>query len=302
MTPTPPPSGGFEPRPTLDGRSDTVSVLAVHGNGGGGFRFARAALHFPPEVRFHAVTLPGFADEPADPSLRTLADFADRLAAELAELPAPRVALGHGIGGSLLLELIARLSVPADPADPGAAGTAAAGRRVPAERLAGVILHAPVGAHLGRRLFPRLMALPGMRWLGRQVFAAPPARPLLSRLLFRAQVPRDYRRRFFTEYRRCRAFSQMFDLITEEWFEGLEPVEVPARLLWGGRERVLSSSHVAEFERLLPRAETRIVDDWDHFPMIDAPQEYAATVAALARELAPGDGTDRACGPVEASA
>jgi pimeloyl-ACP methyl ester carboxylesterase len=243
--------------------SPPVSVLAVHGNGGGGFRFARAAERMPPEVRFHAVTLPGFAGVPADPDLRSLRDFAVRVREELDQLPSPRVALGHGIGGSIVLEMLQSTANGTD----------------------GVILHAPVGARLDRRLFPKLMAIPGMRWLGRQVFSSAPARPFLRRLLFRGPVPADYSRRFFREYRSCQVFSQMFDLITAEWFSRLGPVDVPARLLWGGRERVLATSHVEAFERLLPRARVRVIEDWDHFPMIDAPADYAREIAALAKGL-----------------
>jgi len=39
----------------------SITVVAVHGNGGGAFRFERARPYLPPEIRFEPMTLPGFA-------------------------------------------------------------------------------------------------------------------------------------------------------------------------------------------------------------------------------------------------
>jgi pimeloyl-ACP methyl ester carboxylesterase len=240
-----------------------ASVVAVHGNGGGAFRFARMAPHVPPEVRFEAVTLPGFARVPRDPSLRTLADYARRLRLAVLRLPRPRVMLGHGIGGSLAL---------------------AYGQDF-ADDLGGLILHAPVGADLDTRTFPRLMKLPGMTRLGQMVFASPLARPLLRRALFSEDVPRAYLDRFFGEYRHCQAFGQMFELITAEWFAGLRPIDVPAVLLWGTEERVLRVEQAEAFRRLLPQSRIERVEGWDHFPMVEQPRAYAEAVSRLACEL-----------------
>jgi pimeloyl-ACP methyl ester carboxylesterase len=221
----------------------------------------------PPDVSLVAVTLPGFANVPADPSLRSLADFASCLSSLVAPLPRPRIVLGHGIGGSIALELVQR---QADLVD-------------------GLILHAPVGTRLDRRLFPRLMAIPGARALGRRLFASRPLRPIFRRLLFSRAVPPQYVNRFFEEYRQCSVFSQMFDLITPTWFRGLRPVELPSALLWGEAERLLSVDQIDDYRALLPQAITRRVPGWGHFPMIERPDEYAAEIASLARSLAPGE-------------
>ncbi len=241
-----------------------VSVVAVHGNGGGAFRFARLAPHVPPTMRLRAVTLPGFARAPRDPALRTLADYAARLRDDVLAVPAPRVLLGHGIGGSLALEY---------------------GQHY-ASDLAGLVLHAPVGADLDTRLFPRLMKLPGMTALGQAVFASRLARPALRRLLFSEAVPRAYLDRFFEEYRHCSVFGQMFELITADWFAGLAPVDVPAVLLWGEAERVLRVEQAEAFRRILPRSRIERVARWDHFPMVEQPRAYAAALDRLARALA----------------
>jgi len=246
-------------------RETTLRIVALHGNGGGGFRFARIEPHLPADVAFHAITLPGFADAPRNPALQTLRDYADYLHQIAADMGQPDqiLLLGTGIGGSIVLEYIQHYPVQ------------------------GVILHAPVGAKLDERRFPALMKVPGMTRLGQWMFASPLFRPLFKRLLFvdHTNVPPAYLTRFFEEYGQNSVFGQMFEIITAEWFRTLKPREVPAALLWGAEERVLDASHVEVFQQLLPGAIVRIVPDWDHFPMIEQPAAYAAEVVALARQV-----------------
>lgn len=243
-----------------------TTVVAVHGNGGGGFRFARAVAAMPSDVRLAPVTLPGFGRRPADPALGSLAAYADRLAEEVAELTgdgsAP-VLLGHGIGGSIVLDLAARRP----------------------ERVGAVILHAPVAARLDKRLFPRLMQARPLRPLIQRAIAARALRPLWRRAFFPTGAPAATLERFFEEYRHAEAFGQMFDLITAEWLAALPVVRSPAVLLWGADDRVLRSSQVEDLRRVLPDADVEVVDGWDHFPMIEQPAAYAAEIARLARSL-----------------
>jgi pimeloyl-ACP methyl ester carboxylesterase len=254
----------MSPAPQPDTPSQPpITVVAVHGNGGGAHRFARVVPLMPPEVRLAPITLPGFANVPANPALRTLHDYAAVLASLVAEQPRPRVLLGHGIGGSIALELVQERASWID----------------------GLILHAPVGTRLDRRLFPRLMAVPGARGFGRRIIASRLLRPLLRRLFFSRAVPRAYLDRFFDEYGACSVFSQMFDLITTTWFRGLRPIDLPAALLWGEAERLLAVDQVRDYQALLPRATVRRVPGWGHFPMIERPDQYAAEIAALARTL-----------------
>jgi pimeloyl-ACP methyl ester carboxylesterase len=243
--------------------TDSLSIIAIHGNGGGGFRFERLRPYLPPTVRFEAPTLPGFGGEPADASLRTLADYAGWLRDRFFPPHARPILLGHGIGGSIVLEYLQHFP----------------------ETVGGVILHAPVGANLDTRFFPKLMGFEVTRSFGKWLFSSEIARPVFRRMLFSESVPDDYLDKFFGEYRQCAAFSQMFDLITADWFAGLKPVDLPATLLWGARERVLKVEQAAAFREKLPRAETVIVEHWDHFPMIEQPEAYAGKIVELARSL-----------------
>ena len=241
------------------------TLVAVHGNGGGGFRFQRVLEHMADDVRFEAVTLPGFGGRPADPALRTLTDYADQLWSEIGGLDGPVVVLGHGIGGSIALDMIQR-----HPVD-------------------GLIIHAPVGTRLDERLFPKLMKPAAIRRLVRWGISSRLTRPLTSRVFFSGEVPQEYRNEFLSEYARAESFSQMFDLITSAWWETLKPVDVPSVLLWGSEDRVLGADQVDDYRWVLPLAEIDVVPGWDHFPMVEEPAEYAATITSIAELLLAGE-------------
>jgi pimeloyl-ACP methyl ester carboxylesterase len=242
-----------------------TTIVAVHGNGGGASRFAAVAAVLRGRADLVAVTLPGFSTVPRDPSLRTMSDYADHLA-ELVAAAGPRpVVLGHGIGGSFALDLASRRP----------------------ELVGGLVLHAPVGAHLDTRLFPRLMSTAPARAAAKRLIAARLPRPLWRRLFFPHGAPRHVLDRFFDEYRACEAFGQMFEIITPEWFESLAPVtSVPTVLLWGAGDRVLRSGQTEAIAAKVPTAEVVVREGWDHFPMIEQPEEYADEILAISTRLA----------------
>ncbi|MFN8523995.1 MAG: alpha/beta hydrolase [Chloroflexota bacterium] len=240
-----------------------VTIVAVHGNGGSADRFGRVVPFVPRPTRLVAVTLPGFGGRPLPPGRLSLAGFAEALGDAVATASRPRVVLGHGIGGSIALEL-ARLQPCA---------------------MDGLILHAPVGARLGFRAFPRLMRLPGALRVGRALFTTRALRRFWVSRVFTAGVSSRGIDWFFDDYDRCTAFGLMFELITADWFESLTPLSVPLSLLWGERDRVLDASQVDSYRRIAPNAIIRVIPRWDHFPMIDSPAAYADVISSLAREL-----------------
>lgn len=243
-----------------------VTIIAVHGNGGGAFRFAMVAERVPRDVRFIAPDLPGFgaATGRRTTPLPSIRAYSEWLADVVAAAPGPRVLLGHGIGCAFVLELLQRHRDLVD----------------------GVILHAPVMALLGQRAFPSLMRPRSVRWMVKQALASPILRPVWRRRFFRTDVPERVVTTFFGNYAHCAAFSDMFDMITPRWFDSLKPVDVPAVLLWGDRERSLSPAHMSGYSRLLPQSTVVREAGWDHFAMLDAPGAYASRIAALAYTLA----------------
>ncbi len=241
------------------------SLIAIHGNGGGGFRFERLKPFIPSSINFLAPTLPGFAEVKRDPNLKTLKDYAFKLREMIDGTPTPIVLIGTGIGGSIALEFLQHFE-----------------RDVQA-----LILHAPVGTRLDKRLFPKLMKPILIRRFGQWLFSAPIARPLFERLLFQSpeQIPADYLKKFFDEYRRCEAFAQMFDIINDEWFKSLRPSNIPAVLLWGEKERVLTPDQASDYQTLLPNSVIKLVPNWNHFPMIEQPEAFAQEIISLSKKL-----------------
>ncbi len=245
----------------------TLHIVAVHGNGGGASRFTAMVNAVGDRAHVHAVTLPGFSTSRRDPSLQTVSDYADRLAELMGPAGARPVVLGHGIGGSFALDLAARRP----------------------EVMSGLILHAPVGANLDTRLFPRIMSTAPVRALAKRLIAARPPRPLWRRLFFPHGAPRAVLDEFFDEYRTCEAFGQMFEIISPSWFGQLPPVEgVPTVVLWGEHDRVLRAGQADAILDKVPGAEVIVQPGWDHFPMIEQPQEYADAIIGIAGRLAAG--------------
>lgn len=251
-----------------------ITIIAVHGNGGGSTRFSRVAEYLPEHVHFEAIDLPGFNGNPTDPSLDSVAGYADRLA-ELIDEHAEKttgaqrpIVLGHGIGGSIALDLASRRP----------------------ESMAGLVLHAPVGADLDTRWFPKLMSTKPVREVIRRLISVRAVRPIWRTLFFPIGAPKADTDQFFEGYRTCASFGQMFDIIDFDWFEALEPVtDLPTILLWGEHDRVLKSGQTAGIAAKAPNARHVIEAGWDHFPMLEQPAEYARVITALADELASPD-------------
>ena len=239
------------------------SLIAVHGNGGGAFRFAPLLPFIPEQINFHAVTLPGFGRIPLDPAIQTLSHYGDWLQQYIVALPRPRVLLGTGIGGTFAIDVVQRYANDIDA----------------------LILHAPVGTRLEKRWFPRLMRLPGMTEAGRRILSAEALRPISERLLFRGSIPPQHLDAFYNGYRDCAAFGRMFDIITPDWFATLQPQQMPTALLWGELERVLTLDQLADYKRLFPNHLVHTEPNWDHFPTLEQPSAFVHTIATLSAQL-----------------
>ena len=238
------------------------TIIAVHGNGGGGERFAHVAPLLGDGFELRAPTLPGFGGRPLG-DIDGLAGLTDALGTEVADSPRPRVLLGHGVGGAIALDLLAR--------DPG--------------QVEGVILHAPVGTRLDTRLFPRIMARRQVQRTVQATIAHPLLRPLLRRLAL-SGVPRETADRTLAAYGEAEAFGRLFDWLDSDWFDALPVLaDLPAVVLWGERDRVLDADQRGDYQRLLPASREVVVPGWGHFPMLDRPEAYARMLTELSRSL-----------------
>ena len=165
--------------------------------------------------------------------------------------------------------------------------TAHVGRQATGVRFVAIDLpHAIVAADLDTRLFPKLMSTRPVRELIRRLISAKLPRPIWRRLFFPIGAPDSDIDTFFEGYRNCESFGLMFEIIDAEWFGALEPIEsLPVTLLWGEHDRVLKSGQIDGIVANAPNAERVIQPGWDHFPMLEQPEEYARVVAELATAL-----------------
>ena len=237
-----------------------ISIIAIHGNGGGGFRFEIAKPLFSSNINFLNPSLPGFNSTNNHSINLTMKQYAEWLANYIKDIESPRILMGHGLGGVFVLEFLQHYPDMVD----------------------GVILHSIVGANLNKRIFPKLMKLPLVAWLTKNIIAHPIARPVISRKFFQKKINKLYENKFFEAFAKCNAFEKMFHLIDYSWFKNLSPAHIPAAFLWGENDWILKKKEMDAFQNLFPFSYKDVVHDWDHFPMIDRPESYAFEVTRLA--------------------
>jgi len=244
----------------------TTTIIAIHGNGGGAFRFALVP-ELPAPAMLHAITLPGFQGRVLPDGPVTVETFTSAVREAIASVRASDptgkvVLLGHGIGGSIALDVVAHAPTVAD----------------------GLILLSPVGVKLDERLFPKVMSKPPIRKAAKAIISSPIMQATAGRFLFKP-APRPFAKRFLAEYANADAFEAMFDLLNAGWFESLPPVQIPVAIVWGGNDRVLDVSHVEAYEEAITNTKRIVRDDWGHYPMIEQPEDFAVTIATCALEL-----------------
>ena len=244
--------------------SKDFSITAIHGNGGGGFRFDLARPLFPNNINFYNPSLPGFDCNKSQDKKLTIKEYADWLADYLVDIPRPNILMGHGLGGVFVLEFLQKYAYLVD----------------------GVILHSIVGANLNKRLFPKLMKLPKVAFLIKNLIASPAFRLIISRKFFQNKIDTNYEKLFFEAFGKCDVFENMFQIINYSWFKSLLKIHLPTIFLWGEKDWILKPNEISELQSLFPYSSKLIITDWDHFPMIDKPESYAFEITKIATDLA----------------
>ena len=244
--------------------SINFSITAIHGNGGGGFRFDLVRPLFPDNVNFHNPSLPGFDCNKKHTKKLTIKEYADWLADYISDIPRPNILMGHGLGGVFILEFLQKYSYLVD----------------------GVILHSIVGANLNKRIFPKLMKLPKVAFLIKNLIASPAFRPIISRKFFQNKIDSNYEKLFFEAFGKCEVFENMFQIINYSWFRSLSKIHLPTIFLWGEKDWILSPNEINELQSLFQNSSKLIISDWDHFPMIDKPESYVSEITRIATDLA----------------
>ncbi len=245
-------------------------IVFVGGNGHCTERLdrARAALgrrHRP--LALAEALYPGFEDRPRAADLEAFLAAVHASVAAAATGDDPPLLYGTGIGGLLLLCLRSRGHWTTSP----------------------LLLQAPILWGLERRRLPALMRFAPLRKTLGALFAAPPFQAWFARRYFMRSLARSERTAFFRGYARCSALPDLFAWLgppllrhLEKAFEarpeGLERISI----WWGGRDRVVGLDELRATEAALGvRWPVTTFSDWGHYPMIDAPEEWTAAIAAF---------------------
>ena len=240
-----------------------IEIMAIAGNGGNAARWARLPQPLADDVVLTPIVLPGFDGKPMPAASPTVDDFAAWL---IDEIQAQRshehvIVLGTGIGGSIAFQAAQHAGL-----------------------VDGYIFHAPVGPSLDTRLLPKIMKPSIMRRGVKAAIGGPVGRVALRRR-FGNVMTRHEVDAFAQGYLDCDAFEVMWDILTPGWFDALQPVSDPAVLIWGADDGVLDADHAGGFDAVLPDATVMVESSWAHYPMLESPGAFAATIAEIARSL-----------------
>jgi pimeloyl-ACP methyl ester carboxylesterase len=152
-----------------------------------------------------------------------------------------------------------------------------------------LLLQAPVLWGLEHRWMPRLMRVPPMRHLGAALFSTEWFRGRFVRRYFQRPLSPSEQAAFFAGYDRCAALVDLFAWITPAWLRELEGRFARDRtaldridVWWGARDRVVTVQELRWTREALGVSwPLQIFPGWGHYPMIDAPEEWAAALAAV---------------------
>lgn len=255
-------------------------VVFLGGNGHTSARLARAHRALADAGRpfdLVEVPYPGFDGRPRAADLEGFLSTVAGWLAEPLRSPDPTLLYGTGIGGLLALAVRAR----------GGAG------RAP------LILQAPVLWGLEKRLMPRLVRRPPLRWLLPFLFASSAFRGRFVAAHFQQPLSPEEVGAFFLGYERCSALADLFSWVDGTFLRGIEEaarrdptILGSIRLFWGGLDRVIpGDAEVAWTESALGvRWPLRSFPSWGHYPMIDDPTGWIAAIDAELHGVRPPQG------------
>ena len=249
------------------------NILLLHGNGGTSTRFIPFLNYLKQSnlpLEAHIPKLPGFEGRPLPKSDNYWDLFLEAVEQTVSKKEGEWIFYGHGIGGSVLLELAAR-----DYTFP-------SGKQVKPTQ---VILHSCIGASLQHRFFPKLMKpLFVRRFIKRMVYTKALQSFWEKKLfLYPSDIDQAIKNQFFADYKNCQAFETFFDLITPAWYSSVQSKtkEQPFFFLWGDKERVVASKYLSYWQRDFTKASFETVKGWDHFPMLDTPKSFFDKITSV---------------------
>jgi len=239
-------------RYAVRGPGEAPCALLIHGLGDSLAGWAQVAGPLARSYQVHLLDLPGhgLSGRPSDWRLDTLAGA---IAGYARGLHQP-ILVGHSLGGWLALRLALSGKV----------------------RPRAIALVNPGGALLAREQWAPFRALVRARdraGVERYLDAAFHRAPLALRLF-----PGEVIRAMSAE-----ACDGVLDAVSESDFlreAELRELDLPVRLIWGDRDRLLPEGTLAFFRRALPRAEVVMLQGSGHLPHLESPRALARALLA----------------------
>jgi pimeloyl-ACP methyl ester carboxylesterase len=224
-----------------------------------------------PQLRVVAIDLPGFGSSPPLPGGRfDLGVVCERVEAVVRELGLERPAmLGHSLGGGVTVRYAAerpgalRAVVLVAPAGLIASGAVRPSWRHPR-------LHA-FGRHALRLAVPLITSRPGLR---ERAFARVVGDP--------ASLDAELARELLLGAAQGRSTpSAGIEIVYAGLRDRLDALTLPALVVWGGRDHVVSPRYAEMLRDALPDGRLLFLPEAGHVPMCEQPAEVAAAVLEL---------------------
>jgi pimeloyl-ACP methyl ester carboxylesterase len=68
---------------------------------------------------------------------------------------------------------------------------------------------------------------------------------------------------------------RLFDPFLPKW---LHRIDVPVKIIWGREDRILPVAFMEEYKRLIPKAQTHVVEGAGHLPQAEKPEQFVELV------------------------
>jgi pimeloyl-ACP methyl ester carboxylesterase len=231
------------------------------------------------EHRVISVDMPGFGLSQRMPASTTLGTLADGVWATLDALGESRPAhlMGNSLGGAVAMQML--VDEPDRVATLTLANSAGFGKEV---TFALRMLAVPgVGRPLLRRIDPR-----AARRIERSLFAD---RALVTdeRIALALKIARqpDFTAVYLEIAKALGGFRGIAPRWRSELLRRVAEQPRPTLLVWGERDLILPSAHLATARAALPHAQSHMFADTGHMPQIERPDEFAALVRPLLSQV-----------------
>ena len=251
-----------------EGRGERPCMVLVHGFGASKEIWLRFARHLKDDFHLVVVDLPGHGKSSKQTDLHygldSQADYLQAIIAEMA--PGSYHLAGNSMGGSIVALLAAR-----NP-----------------DKLASITLFNPGGVHAHESELSKRLANGDNPLI---VNSRDDYKDLLDfsmkkkPLLFPPVVNAIADEAISNRDIRSRIFNDILQFSSEDFKSALTAISIPALIVWGRHDRLISAENGRVFDLLIPDSRLVILEEVGHVPMIEAPETAAMLTKGFALSL-----------------